>query len=529
MTTNNLPKDHYTYQKYADIDTGYQAVRWHEPFIYELSRKGSSNDIVPKAEEEILQQVGDVTGKIPTKIRRVTPPHLPELSEPEIMRHYLRLSQETFGYDSGINIGLGTCTMKYSPKINEQLSKLPSIAALHPLQPEETMQGLLAILYELRNWLCELSGMAEFSFQPRGGGHGVYSNARIMRAVQAARGNHHKNEVITCAVSHPCNAATPSSIGYKVIELHPNKETGDIGMDQMRAAVSERTAGLFLTAPYDTGVFDSQLGEYIELVHSVGGLVALDQANFNGVMTRLRAGDVGADFMHFNLHKTFSTPHGSAGPATGAIGVKKEYCDFLPVPLIEFDGSKYHLNYNVPQSVGKVGLFYGVLINALKAYGYILAMGEEGLRSAAEWSVINNNYLIKKMLAVKGVDIAWPNRGKLQEARFHLQKIKEDTGVGSADFIQRIADYGVQTFFDSHDPIIISEPVTPEASETASREDLDRFAEIFRRISEEAYTDPEIVKTAPHRSTVHKSNLESLMKPQTTFTTWRAYQKYLKK
>ncbi len=515
----------YEYQKYADIDTGYQAVRWHEQVIFELSKKGAYNEIIPEAEEEVQAKVGDITQKIPPKIQRRKPAPLPELSEPEVMRHYLRLSQQTLGYDSGINIGLGTCTMKYSPKLNDQLAKTPSITNIHPDQPEETFQGVLEIMYELRNWLCELSGMNEFSFQPRGGGHSVYTNACIMRAYHRANGNLHKNEIITSAVSHPCNAGCPSTAGYKVIELHPNKETGDIGLDQIEAVVSDRTAGLFLTAPYDTGVFDSQLGEYANLIHSVGGLVSLDQANFNGVMTRMRAGDIGADLMHFNLHKTFSTPHGSAGPGAGAIGVKSKLRDFLPVPVVEFDGTQYHLNYNIPRSIGKIGAFYGVVTNVLKAYAWIMSMGEQGLREAAEWAVINNNYLIKKMLEVKGVGIAWPNRGKLQEARFHLQKMKEETGIGSAEVNLRIADFGVQTYFESHEPVIIPEPVTPEASEGASKDDLDRFVDAFRQISEEAYTNPEIVKTAPHRCAVHQTNLEPMLDPKKTIVTWRVYKK----
>jgi len=525
MTKKNPTNNKYKYQEYADIDTGYQAVRWHEPVIFDLSRKGAYNEIIPEAEKEIQVKVGDITENIPKKIRRKRPAPLPELSEPEVMRHYLRLSQQTFGYDSGVNIGLGTCTMKYSPKLNDQLAKNPSIAYVHPLQPEETFQGLLEIMYELRNWLCELSGMDEFSFQPRGGGHSVYTNACIMRAYHRAYGNSHKNEVITCAVSHPCNAGCPSTAGFKVIELHPNKETGDIGLDQLEAVVSDRTAGLFLTAPYDTGVFDSQLGEYAKLIHSFGGLVSLDQANFNGVMTRMRARDIGADLMHFNLHKTFSTPHGSAGPGSGAIGVKKELREYLPVPVLEFDGSQYHLNYNLPRTIGKTGVFYGVVINVLKAYAWIMSMGEQGLREAAEWAVINNNYLIKKMLEVRGVDIAWPNRGKLQEARFHLQKMKEETGIGSAEVNLRIADFGIQTYFDSHEPVIIPEPVTPEASEGASKEDLDWFVNAFRQISEEAYTNPEIVRTAPHRCAIHQTNIEPMINPKQTIVTWRAYKK----
>ena len=510
-------------QEYEQTETGYHAVRWHEPVIYELSRQGFANEVVSEPEEGIRDRVGDVTLHIPDKVRRKAPPDLPQLSEPEIMRHYLRLSQQTFGFDSGISLGLGTCTMKYSPKLNDQLVALPKFSELHPLQPENTIQGILQIMYELGNWLCELSGMDEFSFQPRGGSHGVYANACIMRAYHRSRGDMKRDEVITSAVSHPCNAGCPSAAGFKVIQLFPDKETGDIGVDALKAAVSERTAGLMITTPYDTGVFDSQIGEYIRLVHEVGGLVSLDQANFNGVMTRLRAGDVGADLMHFNLHKTFSTPHGSCGPGTGAIGVKKELKRFLPVPVLEFDGYAYRLNYDFPDSIGKIGSFYGVAMNAVKAYAWIMSLGAEGLRQAAEWAVINNNYLIKKLVAIRGIDIAWPNRRKLQEARFTLKQMREETGVGTSDFNLRVTDYGIQSYFTSHEPVIVPEPVTPEASDSVSRADLDRFVEVFRRVSDEAYKNPEIVKTAPHRSVIHKTDEEPLYDASKTIVTWKAY------
>jgi glycine dehydrogenase subunit 2 len=518
MTTESA-----TLMRFEDIETGYQAVRWHEPVIHELSRKGSTNQIVPEADGMIRSKAGDVLSRIPERMHRKSPPSLPELSEPEIMRHYLRLSQQTFGFDSGINIGLGTCTMKYSPKINDQLARLPLLSDIHPLQPEGTIQGILQLTYELRDWLCELSGMDEFCFQPRGGSHGVYTNACIIRAYHRARGDAQRDEIITCAVSHPCNAGCPSTAGFRVIQLYPDRETGDIGLDALKAALSHRTAGLMMTAPYDTGVFDSQIGEYIKLVHEAGGLVALDQANFNGVMTRMRAGDVGADLMQFNLHKTFSTPHGSCGPGTGAVGVKKELKRFLPVPIVEYDGKSYHLNYDLPNSIGKIGSFMGVVMNSVKAYAWIMSMGTEGLRAAAEWAVINNNYLVKKLLEIRGIDVAWPSRGKLQEARFTLERLKEDTGVGTSEFNNRVIDYGIQGYFESHEPVIIPEPVTPEASDTVSKEDLDRFIEIFRRVSEEAYANPEIVTTAPHRCAVHQTNPGPLVDPSKSVVTWRAH------
>jgi glycine dehydrogenase subunit 2 len=512
-------------QRYELVDTGYHAVRWNEPVIHQLSRRRPVNDVFPPVEAALKEAVDDVLADIPEQARRSEAPSLPGIAEPEVMRHYLRLSQQTFGHDSGITIGFGTCTMKYSPKVNDQLASLPTVADVHPLQPEETLQGILEIMYELRTWLCELSGMDEFTLQPRGGAHGVYTNANIMKAYHRSRGDHERTEVITSAVSHPCNAGCPASAGFKVITLYPDKETGNIGLDQLKAAVSERTAGLMLTAPYDTGVFDSELADYIDTVHDAGGLVSLDQANFNGVMTRLRAGDMGADMMHFNLHKTFSTPHGSCGPASGAVGVKKELRRFLPIPVVEFDDTGYHLNYDMPDSVGHIGGFYGVVINAIKAYAYIMAMGAKGLREAAEWAVINNNYLINGLLQVPGVDIAWPNRRKLQEARFHLQKLKEETGIGTSDFNERVGDYGISTYFESHEPMVIAEPVTPEATEAFSREDLDRFIEVFHRVSEEAHTDPDIVKTAPHRLAIHQPDPVGWHEHDRTITTWRTYLK----
>lgn len=517
-----------TLQRYEAIETGYHSARWHEPIIYELSRQGARNNVLPAIEDQIAEKTRDVLSRIPASLRRLRPPHLPELAEPEITRHFLRLSQQTFGYDSGVSMGLGTSTMKYSPKIDDQLSRLPTLAALHPLQPEATVQGILEIMYELRSWLCELSGMDEFSFQPRSGAHAVFTNACIIRKYHQSRGDLKRREVITSAVSHPSNAGCPAAAGFKILTLYPEKDTGEISPEAMKAAVSEQTAAMMITAPYDTGVFDRHLPDYVKMVHDAGGLVCLDQANFNGIMTKVRAGDVGADLMHFNLHKSFSTPHGSSGPGSGVVGVREHLKRFLPVPMVEYDGSQYHLNYDVPESIGKVGSFYGAAANAVKAYAWILAMGEDGLREAADWAVINNNYLIKKLLEVRGVEVSWPHRRKLQEARFSLQRLREETGIGSADFKQRIADYGVQTCFESHEPRIIPEPITPEPTESASREDIERFVEVFRRVSDEAYADPDIIRTAPHRCAVHRINPEPLSDPSRPVVTWRAYQKQRK-
>ena len=511
------------YGQYKDIDTKFHPVNWSEPVIYDLGRRGIRNDIVPDVDDRIAKTVGDVMELLPEGVRRKEPAKLPELSEPEIVRHYIRLSQNTLGYDCGNSIGLGTCTMKYSPKINDQLSALPSIYELHPLQDERMQQGCLQIYYELRDMLCAIAGMDEFTFLPRGGGHGVFTNACMIKAYHKARGENFRDEIVTTAVSHPVNAGAPASLGLKVITLYPDPETGDIGIEQMKAAISRRTAGLMITAPYDTGVFDSRIKDYVDMIHEAGGLVSMDQANFNGVIGRLRAGDIGADMMHFNLHKTFSTPHGSSGPGAGAVGVKKHIAPFLPTPVITFDGSNYHREDDRPQSIGKVGSFYGNFGVVLRTYAWIKSMGAMGLLEASAVSVLNNNYLIKRMLGIRGVDIAWPNRKKLQEARFTVEQLFQDTGVTTDEVNQRLTDFGVVSYFSSHEPMIVPNPITPEAPESVTVEDLDRFADIIGTISKEAYVNPEIVRTAPHRAPSHKIKTDQLYDFKTLATTWRRY------
>ena len=509
---------------------GYHAVAWKEPIIYQLGREGRRGYRVPPVEEEIKATVGDVVSRLPDKMRRKMPPDLPELSEPEVVRHFLRLSQQTYGVDTGIHIH-GTCTMKYSPKINEAVSRSPKIAELHPLQDPETAQGILRIMYEFQTWLCELSGMDEFSLQPRGGAHAVFSNAHIIRAYHKLKGElDQRNEMITTVLSHPCNGGSPAAAGFKVVTLYPDEETGYPDIEALKAAVSKRTAGLMMTDPYDTGVFDSNIEEYVKIIHEAGGLVAIDQANANSILGRLRIGDVGVDLCHFNLHKSFSTPHASTGPGSASIGAKQELSKFLPIPIVNFDGKNYYLDHNRPHSIGKVAEFYGVIPNVLRAYAWIMTMGAEGIREVSEVAVINNNYLINRLIGIRGISLPWQKAHpfRLQEARFSLQKLKEDTGVGVGDVNRRIIDFGLQDMETSHEPWIIPEPLTPEPPETTPKEDLDRIAEVLRRISDEAYTNPEIVKTAPHNAAISRIDQTPSSEPSRWAMTWRAYLKKMK-
>lgn len=506
--------------------TGYQAAVWNEPIIYELGRKGRRGLIVPRVEKEIKAAVGDVVGAIPEKMRRKEPPKLPELSEPEVMRHYLHLSQQTFGVDSGINLGLGTCTMKYNPKINEVIARSPKMLDIHPLEDEENVQGILEIMFRLKKCLCKISGMDDFSLQPYGGAQAVFTNACIVKAYHKFNGElEQRNEIITTVLSHPCNSASPAVAGFKIITLYPDEEMGIPNIEAFKAAISKHTAGLMITDPYDTGIFDGNIEEYIKIVHEVGGLVAIDQANANCVLGNLRIGDLGADLCHFNLHKTFSSPHGSCGPGSAPFGVKEEFRKFIPVPTVEFDGNKYYLDYNRPYSIGKIAEFHGAIQNVLRAYTWILSMGAEGLKEASAVAVINNNYLIQKLLNVRGVSLPWSKHHpfRMQEARFSLEKLEEDTGIGVQDVNRRIVDFGVQRCFMSHEPWIIREPFTPEPPESTLKEDLDKFAEIVYQISQEAYTNPEIFKKAPYNCAISRIDPTPSLNPKKWAMTWRAY------
>ncbi|MBD3158065.1 MAG: aminotransferase class V-fold PLP-dependent enzyme [Candidatus Lokiarchaeota archaeon] len=507
-------------------DTGYQAVRWNEPLIFELGKKGRRGFDVPRSSEELKESVGDIKSDIPESIRRKDPPGLPELTEPEVLRHFIRLSQQTYGTDSGINAGVGTCTMKYNPKINEKLARAAKLAHLHPDQEEETVQGILEIMYRLKQWLCVISGLDEFSLQPRGGAHAVFANATIMKAYLQARGElEQRNEIITTVLSHPCNASSPGVAGMKILSLYPDEETGIPSVEALKEAVSDKTVGMMITDPYDTGVFDDNITEYIDIVHDAGGLVAIDQANANCILGKLRIGDTGADLCHFNLHKSFSTPHGSCGPGSAPIGAREELAEFLPTPLVEFDGERYYLERDRPKSIGQIGSYYGVVPNAIRAYTWIMTTGAEGMEEVSEIAVLNSNYLARKLIKIKGIDLPWFDSHplRMQEGRFTVEKMKEDTGIGIADVNRRIVDFGIQRCFTSHEPWIVPEPFTPEPTESVSKEDLDRFAEIFQRVSDEAYNNPEIVKDAPHCCSISKVDLGPATDSEKWATTWRAY------
>lgn len=502
----------------------FHQARWDEPIIFELSVPGQRGVLAPELEDGIRETAGRVLDDLPPKMRRNNPPQLPELSQPQVLRHYIRLSQENLGTDVNIDVGQGTCTMKYSPKINDQLARASKIIDLHPLQDEETVQGVLEILYRFEQILREISGMDRFSLQPGAGSAGIYTNAAIIRAYHAARREDYKDEIITTIFSHPSNAACPQTAGFRVITLYPD-EDGYPDMEALKAAVSERTAGLMITNPEDTGIFNPAIDQFVDLVHQAGGLCAYDQANANGMLGITRAREAGFDLCQFNLHKTFSSPHGSGGPAVGAVGVTQELAKFLPVPLIEFDGDMYHLNYDLPESIGKIGPFYGVPPVVLRAYAWAMSLGAQGLRQVSEIAVLNNNYLLKKMLEIRGVTAPYAQgKPRIEQVRYSWQELAEETGVHSEEIGLRAADFGVH-YWTSHHPFIVPEPCTLEPTESYSKDELDEYAGILDYVSKEAYTDPEIVKNAPHNSTIHSIDHTPLDDPSLWAMTWRAYKR----
>ena len=501
----------------------FHQARWDEPVIFELSQPGQRGILPPEVEEGIRAEVGDVAAALPDDLRRRIPPRLPEMSQIHVLRHYARLSQENLGVDLNIDVGQGTCTMKYSPKVNDQLARSPKLTELHPLQAESTVQGILEVMYRLEQLLKEISGMDRFTLQPGAGSAAIYTNVSMIRAYHAARGDAgRRDEVVTTIFSHPSNAACAKTAGYKIITLYPDDD-GYPDLDALKAAVSERTAALLITNPEDTGIFNPKIEEFVQVVHDAGGLCAYDQANANGILGITRARDAGFDLCHFNLHKTFSTPHGCGGPAAGACGVTNELAPFLPAPTVEHDGQKYFLNYDRPHSIGKMRPFYGVAQNLLKAYAWIMSLGADGLREVAEIAVLNNNYLMKKVLEIRGASAPYATgKRRIEQVRYSWEQLANDTGVHSEEIGYRVADFGAH-YWTSHHPYVVPEPMTLEPTESYSRADLDEYAVILKHIADEAYTRPEVVKTAPHNSTVHQTYAEPFDDPNEWAVTWRAY------
>lgn len=503
----------------------FHQAKWNEPIIFELHQAGEKGVEIPPVDEEIVNIVGDGISQIPQSMQRKEKPALPEIGQARVLRHYLRLSQETLGSDFNVEIGQGTCTMKYIPKINEMLIRTPNMMELHPLQPESSVQGMLEVYHKLDLCMREISGMDCFSFQPSAGTQALFTMASIVRKYHEVRGEgDQRDEIITTIFSHPSQAATAAVKGYKVITLHPD-ESGFPDIEKLKAVVSNRTAGFVVANPEDTGIFNGKIREFTKIVRDVGGLCYYDQANANGLLGITRAKEAGFDMCFFNLHKTFAAPHMCGGPATGALGVTEELKEYMPAPIVEIKDQQYYLNYDLKHSIGKVRSFHGVAQTVLRSYAWIRALGAKGLKEVAKTAVLNNNYMYHKVLNIKGTSAPYVEGNRLEQVRYSWEQLTNDTGVTTEDIQRRMTDFGLH-YWTSHHPYIVKQPFTLEPTESYSKRDLDEYISALEQISNEAYETPELVKDAPNQSTIHMLDEQDYLdNPEKWCITWRSYQK----
>ncbi|MDR7554879.1 MAG: aminomethyl-transferring glycine dehydrogenase subunit GcvPB [Armatimonadota bacterium] len=460
------------------------------PLIFELSRPGRVAVAAPEADvpDVPLEQIVE-----PSLVRR-DPADLPEVSEPDLVRHYTRLSQRNYAIDVGF-YPLGSCTMKYNPKVNEDAARLPGFARLHPNVPDDLAQGALQLLWELEQMLCEISGMDRVTFQPAAGAHGELTALMMIRAYHEDRGDR-RTRVIVPDSAHGTNPASAAMCGYTVVTV-PSDRRGNIDVDALRQVADASVAALMLTNPNTLGLFEERIVEVAEIVHGCGALLYLDGANFNAVLGVTRPGDQGFDVMHMNVHKTFSTPHGGGGPGAGPVAVKAFLAPYLPVPTVERDGDRFRLDYARPKAIGRVRAFHGNFGVLVRAYAYLRAYGPL-LRQVSEAAVVNANYLLTRLREY--FDVPY-DRPCMHEFVLSGRRQKAQHGVRTLDIAKRLLDYGYHAptiYF----PLIVDEAIMIEPAETESRQTLDAFADALIQVAEECARDPETVRTAPHRTVV---------------------------
>lgn len=463
-----------------------------EPLIFELGRQGRRGYSLPRWDVKEAEP----TDLIPSTLLREEWEGFPELSEVDVVRHFTRLSQWNYGVDSGF-YPLGSCTMKYSPKVNEEVARWSGFAGVHPYQPEDLSQGILRLMYELEGFLAEITGMDHVSLQPAAGAHGELAGMMMIRAYLQARGERRK-KVLVPDTAHGTNCSTSSIASYQMVEIKSN-EKGVVGPEAVASEMDEEVAAIMVTNPNTLGLFEEHLKEIAEIVHRKGGFVYCDGANLNALMGIVKLGDLGVDVVHLNLHKTFSTPHGGGGPGAGPVAVKKGLAPYLPIPVVEKVGETYRLNEDRPQSIGKMKAFYGNFGVLLKAYAYILSMGSEGLRRVSEMAVLNANYLMKRL---KGHYFLPYDRPCMHECVF-TDRFQERFDVSTLDIAKRLIDYGFHPptiYF----PLVVKGAMMMEPTETESKQGLDRFIETMIEIAREAEENPELLRQAPQKVKVRR-------------------------
>jgi len=465
-----------------------------QPTIFELSRPGRGGGKIPHPPKDAL-------ARIPEAARRAVPAALPELAEPDVARHYVNLSQLNYAVDTGF-YPLGSCTMKYNPKLNEWAARLPGFAGLHPLAPDAIAQGMLELLFELEQMLAEISGMDAVTLQPAAGAHGELTGILMVRAYHRARGDTERTEVLVPDSSHGTNPATASMAGFRTITI-PSAPDGGVDIDAFKAALGPRTAAIMITNPSTLGLFERRIGELLEATHAAGALAYMDGANLNAILGRFKPGEAGFDVMHFNTHKTFSTPHGGGGPGAGPVGVRAHLVPFLPAPrVLRADDGSFRLEREGerPSSIGRVRSFAGSAGVLVRAYAYIRAHGAAGLREVSDDAVLAANYLKHRLSGSYEVPF---ERACKHEFVASAAAIKQRTGVRTLDIAKRLIDKGYHPptiYF----PLTVEEAMLIEPTETESLETLDGFADALIEIAGEADSDAALVTGAPHDAPVRR-------------------------
>lgn len=461
--------------------------------IFEMSKPGRVSYNLPELD---VPEV-DVTSLLPAHLIRETPAELPEVSELQLMRHYTELSNRNHGVDSGF-YPLGSCTMKYNPKINEDVARYGGFAGIHPYQADETVQGALEMMYHLQNDLAEITGMDAVTLQPAAGAAGEWTGLMMIRAYHESRGEK-RTKVIVPNSAHGTNPASATIAGLETITI-PSDERGLVDIEALRAAVGPDTAALMLTNPNTLGLFEENILEMANIVHEAGGLLYYDGANANAILGIARPGDMGFDVVHLNLHKTFTGPHGGGGPGSGPVGVKSILMPFLPTPMVakNEDGS-FKLDYNYPASIGRVKAFYGNFGIYLRAYTYIRTMGADGLHKVSQYAVLNANYMMRRLATA--YELPYDRACKHE---FVLSGVRQKKlGVRTLDIAKRLLDFGYHPptiYF----PLIVDECLMIEPTETESKETLDEFIDVMLQIARECEETPEIVQEAPHTTVVKR-------------------------
>lgn len=464
-----------------------------QALIFEISKPGRVGYSLPELEVEALS----LDELIPSDYIRKFEAELPEVSELDIMRHYTALSKRNHGVDSGF-YPLGSCTMKYNPKINENVARLAGFAHIHPLQEEETVQGAMGLLFDLQQHLKEITGMDEVTLQPAAGAHGEWTGLMMIRAYHEANNDTKRTKVIVPDSAHGTNPASATVAGFETITVKSD-ENGLVDLEDLKRVVGEDTAALMLTNPNTLGLFEANILEMAKIVHDAGGKLYYDGANLNAVLSKARPGDMGFDVVHLNLHKTFTGPHGGGGPGSGPVGVKADLIPYLPKPVLVKTEEGYQFEYNRPQSIGRVKPFYGNFGINVRAYTYIRTMGPDGLKAVTEYAVLNANYMMRRLQPF--YDLPFNQHCKHE---FVLSgKRQKKLGVRTLDIAKRLLDFGYHPptiYF----PLNVEECIMIEPTETESKETLDSFIDAMIQIAKEAEETPEVVQEAPHTTVVKR-------------------------